>query len=119
MGTTSNIISHINRLSKDQIFTTRELLSYGSRTAIDKALGRMVKSERIVRLCRGVFIRDPGLKKPTALEVARAKAHAFGKRIAVYGANIAKELGLVDFFPTEPVFLVSGRSSSFRYGLIR
>ena len=117
MFTANFIRRHIFRLPRGRIFTTRELLSYGQRATVDKVLGRLVKKEIIVRLARGVFVRlDPGEPFPCAFEVARAKAHAFGKRIARHCADIAKELGLVADGPAEPTFAVSGRSSSFRYG---
>ena len=69
---------HIRMLPARQIFTTREVLIYGTRTAVDSALSRMVEREVIARLARGVFVRDDSAE-PTVAEIASAKAKAYGK----------------------------------------
>lgn len=113
---TAFIYRHIARLPKGQLFTTRELLPYGSRAAVDQALCRMVKSGWIVRLARGVFSRNASIRH-SIWQIARVKARAFGKQIASHGSEIARELGLVaEGKRDEHVFSVNGRSSSFRAG---
>jgi hypothetical protein len=47
---TEFISRHINQLAPTEIFTTREVLMYGSRSAVDSTLGRMVASGHIHRL---------------------------------------------------------------------
>src|SRR5271163_787705 len=79
----------------DQIFTTRDCLKFGLRNAVHVALFRLVEEGIIIRLARGVFIREgSNLKNIGPWEVAEAKAKAFGKEIAKHGAKIAMELGL-------------------------
>ena len=53
MLTISSIQRFISALPKNRIFTTREVLIFGTRGAVDRALGRLVKTERIVRLATG------------------------------------------------------------------
>ncbi len=116
--TTSLIRRHIFGLPLGQIFTSRELLSYGRRPAVDQAIARLVRSNVIVRLARGVFVRD-GSPTPSAFEIARAKAEAFGKKLAAHGQTLAFELGLLPEPPPAPTFAVSGSSSSFQLGTTR
>jgi hypothetical protein len=81
----------VSTLSPDQIFTTKQVLVYGHRASVDSALWRLVKSGRIIRLARGVFIREDA-KTPSAWNVAKVKCNAFGKQIAKHGSTLLQEL---------------------------
>lgn len=113
---------HIFRLPDNVPFLTRDFLSYGHRAAVDQCLSRMVKSGLIKRLARGVFIKPkPGAGLPSAYEVAKVKAEAFGRTIYLSGAQAAVKLGFSE--PARPsnelTFLIAGHSSSFQYGDLR
>lgn len=117
MSTLARIYHFVRKTKSGQLFTTRHCLSFGSRGAVDQALYSMVKTNFIVRVARGVFMKA-GSPPPSILAVAQAKAKSFGKRIFIHGADAAKHLG----FPVEanknPTFASSGKSSSFRFGQI-
>jgi hypothetical protein len=115
MFTTSFILRHINSLPERELFTTRDLLCYGSRSAVDKALSRMVKAERIERLARGVFVRIGWVKTPiTHYQIAAAKARAFGKTIADHVLDFADRLGIPPDTGRQTTFDTTGFTSSFR-----
>lgn len=117
MSTTWFIRSYIMRLPAGRMFTTRELLGFGTRVAVDQALFRMVKKGMIRRLARGVFLlNDQVTPDPPVEDVARVKARAFGKRIACHGADAANKRGLPVETNQIPTYATNGRSSSFRYG---
>lgn len=109
---TTYIRQFVHQLPLEQIFSTRECLNFGSRGAVDQALSRLVRQKEIVRLARGLFVRAQEFL-PSAIEVCRAKARAFGKEIAIDGQNAASEFKLSERRPD--TFLVSGCSSSFAY----
>ncbi len=69
---TESIRQHIQRLGRTEPFTTKEFLSYGTRSAIDQTLSRLVKSGFICRLAPGVFARELS-KEFTPLEIRTAK----------------------------------------------
>lgn len=117
MSVQAHIIRAFNRLGIDELLTTRQLLGWGSRAAVDQATYQLVKSGWIIRVARGVFMRK-GSRMPTVLEVAKAKAQAFGKQVYEHGANIAKQLGFAPREGRRTTFLCTGRSSSFRFGKI-
>jgi hypothetical protein len=108
-------------LPSGKIFTTRDCLGFGLRGAVDTALHRLVYLGIIIRLARGVFVRDEKhLRKITAREVAEEKARAFGKDVIDHGANAAKEFGLLPGNTARYLFHVnSGHSSSFKFSLGR
>lgn len=93
MWTTARIRRHIQRLDNAP-FSSRLFLNYGSRSAVDQAIWRLVKRGEIMRVARGLFIK-PGAPHPSSFEIARAKAEAFGRIILRrHGPDIVLELNL-------------------------
>jgi hypothetical protein len=117
MSTLAKVYQLIRKTKLGELFTTRHCLSFGSRGAVDQALYCLVKDGYIVRVARGVFMKK-GSPQPTVLAVATIKAKSFGKRIAMHGSDAARALGFPVPANESPVFAVSGRSSSFRFGKI-
>jgi hypothetical protein len=118
-STTSFIRRYINSLKKNQLFSTRELLSFGPRGAIDQALWLMVKSGFLQRLARGVFVKA-GFHpiSPPAEEVAQTKARAFGKQITNHGMVLSSQVEPQTDPTNKQVFAVDASTSKFRYGEI-
>ncbi len=72
---------HISSLAPGEIVTTRQFMNYGTRSAVDQALLKLVKMKEIDRLSSGVFV-DSYKRRPeyTAEEILQAKADAFDKK---------------------------------------
>ncbi len=105
---------HIMRLPMTQIFTTRELLQYGTRGAVDQALYRMVESGFITRLARAVFVKDASFS-PTVEEITEAKMTAWNKLIFTHADNLLATLKLAPKKDSDAyVVAVDGPSSSFQ-----
>ncbi len=120
MWTSSHIRKFIFNLPKGLIFSTRELLNFGTRAAVDQCLCRLVKRGDIRRLAWGLFMRnDPGIPMPSAFVVATEKAKAFGKQIVYDGGEAAKLLGLIAISSDKIIYATNGRSSSFKYKKLR
>jgi hypothetical protein len=101
------------RLPATQIFTTRELLQYGKRSAVDQALYRMVQSGFIIRLARAVFVRDASFE-PTVQEIAEAKMTAWNKAIFTHADDLLSAMKLAhETASNVHVVAVDGPSSSF------
>jgi len=101
----------IAAIELNQIFSTRQFLSYGKRAAVDQVFYRLVKSKQIKRVARGLFIKK-GSTWPTLEEIAIAKAKAFGRLLVEHSGKIASQLKLCEA-PTKNFFDISGRSSKF------
>lgn len=120
MSTISQIKRHIGKLTEGDLFTTRHLLSYGTRNAVDLATSRLAKEGIITRLARGVFCKTYwGLKStPSVSEVVMTKMQAWGKivypravlpersKLPMRAGNIADDL---------LSYCVSGCTTSFMY----
>lgn len=115
MWTAALIKNHIAKIEDDKPFSTRDFLSYGSRPAVDQALWRLVNAGLIIRVARGLFIKKDS-PIPTIIEVAQAKAAAFGRTIVTHGSEAAKSLGLNCNKKNEIAYATNGRTSSFRFG---
>jgi len=117
MSTSSYVRRHIYKLEANTLFSTRDLLNYGKRATIDQCLCRLVKDGKIVRLARGLFRRqDYNSPLPSPLEVATYKAKVFGKQLVAHDNEAVQTLTFVQQENKIPTFIVSGRSSSFRFG---
>jgi Family of unknown function (DUF6088) len=111
-------ITHIRKLiyslPEGGTFTTRDCLSFGFRSAVDRALSRLVKNGMIRRLARGVFARDSkNQTEYSDFEIAKLKAEAFGRKIIKHPSTIAKELGIRGDEAADSIFSIDGRSTKF------
>jgi hypothetical protein len=81
MSTISRIRRHVSKLAEGGIFTTRHLLGYGTRNAVDLATSKLAKKGRIARLARGVYFKPicGSDTRPSLPEVVKAKMDAWGK----------------------------------------
>ncbi|MFA7341331.1 MAG: hypothetical protein WC028_31405 [Candidatus Obscuribacterales bacterium] len=123
----SKIRKHVASLSPGALFSTQDCVQYGSRSAVDQAIGLLIKLNIIDRIVRGVFVEVDSRKyEYSAEEVATVKTRAFGNAIVHPGLTCARELGVDDDFAAAPensrqgedshVFLTSGHSTRFRFG---
>jgi len=113
VSTARSIRGYMNRLPAGQIFSTREVLHYGSRASVDQSLYRLVRDGIVVRLAYGLFRRQiKGMKLPSVDEIAIAKAKAFDKIIFVHGKDAGFELGIEESPNRKKIFYVPGSASS-------
>lgn len=113
LSTASLIREHIDEHPTDEILTTRDLVHYGTRRAVDNAIAWCLKKKILKRVARGCFVKAERQKAVTELEIASKKASSFGRRIIKYAADVARELGILDRPSTGTVFATDGRTSSF------
>lgn len=122
MFTRAKIFRLIRSLPEGEIFTTRQLLHLGSRSAVDNALYNMVCENIIERLAWGVFrlseeYHCKRLREPSLLEIARAKVTAFARTLYTSSLHIFcqedKAQPIYDKHNTFSLKII-GHSSSFR-----
>lgn len=116
------ILKRIRSAGRGKAFTPKDFRDLGSRDAIDKALSRLVGSDELQRLGRGLYYfprMNPRLKIPVAPgidEIAEAIGRQTGSRLVPSGAVAANRLGLSTQVPAKPVYLSDGRSRRVRVG---
>jgi hypothetical protein len=119
--TTRTILRRIRGKRRGWIFTPREFVDVGTRTAVDQALSRLQRSGAIRRLAQGIYEFPRihpriGVLSPSAEAVARAVAARTNSRIQVSQAKAANVLGLSTQVPAQNVFLTEGPSRTLKIG---
>ena len=108
----------IKAISAGEPFTPASFLALGTRTSIDKALGRLVEAGILMRVTRGVYVKPKkskyGKVPPDAFKVALVKAN--GSPIEVHGAEAVNRFGLSTQVPMQAVYCTTGSSKHFKLG---
>ena len=115
MSAPSYIRRHINNLKSDKPFSIRDFLIYGPRNTVDQVFHRLLVEGRIVRVARGVYIKETA-PMPSPLAVIQVKAAAFGRTIATHGSQALAQLVSKSKRQGNMVFATNGASTSFRVG---
>ena len=88
------------------------LLHMGSRGAVDQALSRLARSGRLMRICRGVYMRPIetrfGRIPPSIAKSLQSLSELWGETIVPTGGSAANWLGLTEGVPVRSVYLTSG-----------
>ena len=113
MSAPSYIRRHINNLKGDKPFSIRDFLIYGDRNTVDQVFHRLLVEGRIVRVARGVYIKDTSAP-PSLAEIIEVKVKAFGRSIVAHGSQAARKLSGKG--QDKLVFATNGATTSFRVG---
>jgi hypothetical protein len=117
----TKLLRAIKRKGRGYVFTPDELLSLGSRAAVDQALSRLTRSGEIRRLGRGIYDYPKvsprlGPLTPAPETIAEALARQEGVHLQTSGARAANALGLTTQVPGRLTFLTDGTPRSRRVG---
>ncbi|ADO76136.1 conserved uncharacterized protein [Stigmatella aurantiaca DW4/3-1] len=120
MTLAESIMKRASELPEGTPVVAREFLHLGSRAAIDQALSRLTRRNRLLRVERGVYVRPVetrfGVRPPSVSKAVEALAFLKGEKLAPHGAASANALGLTTQIPVRTVYLTSGRSRRLRLG---
>ncbi len=112
MSYSAEIRNYISQIPLGEIITTRQVLSLGTRGAVDMTLSRMVQSHELIRVAWGAFVRK-GSVMPSVAEVILAKAQAFGRTIASHGTALAQGYGLLPKDDAPAPLCISAGTTAF------
>lgn len=110
---TDQITRRIHGKGRGWVFTPKDFLDMGSRTAVDQVLSRLVKQDKIRRLDRGLYDYPKqhatlGILSPDTDSIAQAMARQYGDMTFPSGAMAANLLGLSTQVPAKPVYMTNG-----------
>ena len=96
------------------------LLHFGDRASVSRALSRLARSERLLRICRGVYMRPIptrfGLRAPSLDQAVPALANLWGETVVSNGGDAANWLGLTTQNAVRTVYLTSGPDRLLHFG---
>lgn len=118
----SRVTRKIYGMSRGWAFSVIDLSTFGSRSAIDVKLHRLLKKGTIRRVIRGIYDYPPysnvlqtGLS-PDIDQVAQALARKFGWCVQPSGPAALNLLGLSAQVPSRMVYLSDGPNRSYNIG---
>src|SRR5579863_2813872 len=118
----SAILSRIRAPKKPRVWTADDFADLGSRSAVDLALHRLVSTDNVRRIARGLY-DVPGINsltgKPTSPDphnVIDALTRKGKVRILVDGITAANDLGLTNAVPARVEVLTDGRLQPIKLG---
>lgn len=120
MTITERIKITIEGLPLGEPFSSTQLLSFGTRAAVDQCLSRCVKAGTITRVSRGVYVKPKlnryvGAVIPAPMEVVKAKLPR-NEIFQIHGAEAARQMKLSTQVPAQPVFYTQGSNREFLVG---
>lgn len=122
MNTISDtIMQRVKRRGRGNLFTSKDFLDLGTRTAIDKALSRLAANGVLRRLARGLYDYPKkhkllGSLWPNINDIAKTIANDSNSQLQLTGAQAIYSLGLTTQMPTQAVFLTNGHSRKIKIG---
>ena len=120
---TKAIMEYAEELPEETVIHAKALLHLGNRAAVDQALSRLVKLERLSRISRGFYVRllDSRFGKYSAFPhlVAESLAHTIGESVLPNPSVTANILGLTTQNPIREIYITSGRSRWLTFGRLR
>lgn len=114
------IREQIFSIEEGKLFVSRDFSSIAPRNVIDRTLHRLTRRGVILRITRGIYMRETAdMWRPTVEDVAQAKARAFKKDIQFQKAEIHEKVSEDTQAESRHIFLCSGPTTSFQYGNTR
>lgn len=118
----AKILARIRRRNRGNVYTNKDFLDLGSRSAVDRTLSRLVRSGELRRIGRGLYY-DPHYSPffgwgtvPAENVIVGALVRQRGFRIAASGAAAANMLGLSTQVPARLVLATDARTQQIRVG---
>lgn len=115
-STSEKILRRVRAGGRGCVFTPSDFLDLGGgRAAVARALSRLIKSQQLRRLARGLYDYPKihpqlGPLSPDLDTVAMALARETGSQLQIAGARAANFLGLSDQVPAHDSYLTDGPS---------
>ena len=117
------ILTNVKKRGRGTIFFAQDMLQYGQRLSVLKALERMATAGTILRVSRGIYCYPKidkqlglGILYPSLNEIAKAVAKRDKARIAPTGSYALNILGLSTQVQMNVVYLTDGTARRLTIG---
>lgn len=117
------ILNKVKKCGRGKVYFPSDFSSYGESKSILKALERLAKSEKLLRIARGIYLYPKidkelglGVLYPSLDEIAKRIAQRDKARIVPTGVYAVNRLGLSTQVPMNIVYLTDGSSRKIKVG---
>lgn len=115
-----DILTRAGGLAEGTPVSSRTFLDLGTKPAISNALLRLLRSQKLLRVGRGIYVVPVvsrfGSSAPSAHRFIEELSKQSGEDIVSSGATTANALGLTTQVPVQMVYWTSGRSRKLNLG---
>ena len=115
-----DILTRAGGLAEGTPVSSRTFLDLGTKPAIRNALLRLLRSHKLLRVGRGIYVMPVvsrfGSSAPSAHRFIEELSKQSGEDIVSSGATTANALGLTTQVPVQMVYWTSGRSRKLNLG---
>ena len=115
-----DILTRAGGLAEGTPVSSRTFLDLGRKPAIRNALLRLLRSQKLLRVGRGIYVVPVvsrfGSSAPSAHRFIEELSKQSGEDIVSSGATTANALGLTTQLPVQMVYWTSGRSRKLNLG---
>lgn len=119
-GLPDRVMEHAEAQPEATPVRADDLLHFGDRTAVARSLSQLARSERLLRICRGVYMRPIptrfGLRAPRLEKALSSLSALWGETIVPNGGGAANWLGLTTQNTVRSVYLTSGPNRLLHFG---
>ena len=113
------IMEYAETLPEGSLLCPKNFFDFGSRPAVHQAFSRLARQGRLMRVCRGVYVRTIetrfGKCPPDFNKVITALSELWGEIIVPSGGGAANFLGLTTQVPMRLSYLTSGPSRQLQF----
>ena len=114
------IMEHAEAQPEATPIQAEDLMHLGDRSVVVRTLSRLARSERLLRICRGVYMRSIqtrfGLRAPRREKALAALSELWDETIVPNGGGAANWLGLTTQNTVRSVYLTSGPNRLLHFG---
>lgn len=117
----ARITQRVKRLPKGQPFSIRRFKEFGTKSAVSKAIARLVYRGELERVYRGIYMRPkPGRyvarARPNPWQLISLIARQKHLSLQIHGANAVRRFGLSTQMSLIPIYYTNGASRSVFIG---
>ena len=116
----NTILARAGQLAEGTPVSPGTFLDMGTRTAIRNAFSRLLRTRKILRVGRGMYVLPVvsrfGSSAPSAHRLVEQLSRQSGEDIVPSGATTANALGLTTQVPVQMVYWTSGTSRKLKLG---
>lgn len=120
MRLSEQIMEHGKTMPEGSVLSPKEFLHIGGRDEVDRALYRLVKAGRLLRVARCTYVMPVvgrfGSHAPATQKVVESIAAYYGEVVVPHGAAAADALGLTQQVPIREVYVTTGRTRKLQVG---
>ena len=117
---TERIMGYVEAKPEATPVRAEDLLHLGERGSVSRALSSLARSERLMRICHGIYMRPIhtrfGLRAPRLHEALASLSELWGEVIVPNGGDAANWLGLTTQNTIRSVYLTSGPNRLLHFG---